>query len=159
MQRRVPSLKAILILALAAVGCAGTGTAPGHAARLPTELDSVHLGMPLADFQQRHDTGAMEVDDSMGFRISYTRRFQGGPIEYVVHEFDAEGTRPLYELIVRYRDGHDVTAIAAEKYGPPNAEGGEWRFPTAEGFDVRIWTFQNKLVIVGTLPGTEFGDE
>lgn len=41
-------------------------------------------------------------------------------------------------------------------YGPPNRDDGEWGFPTREGWQLRAWTFGNKLVVAGELPGSEW---
>jgi hypothetical protein len=44
---------------------------------------------------------------------------------------------------------------AISKYGSPNFQK-EWSFKSNEGFDIRVWTFESKLVIAGLIAGTEY---
>ncbi len=141
-------------------GCVTTRTAAtaDHLQYFPLEVQQVRMGMSLQEFKQAHQGDDLDIDNTMGFRISVTRAFPQGPISDIVYEFDAEGENPLYELIIRYREEVSADAVAARKYGPPNYEKSEWRFPTTDGFAIRVWTYQNKLIIVATIPGTEFAD-
>jgi hypothetical protein len=156
MKLPVTIILALMLLA----GCATTQTATtaDHLKYLPQDVQRVQLGMSLQAFQQAHAGEDLAIDNTMGFRISVTRAFPEGPVADIVYEFDAEGDNPLYELIIRYRDDVSADALAAEKYGPPNYEQTEWRFPTSDGFAIRVWTYQNKLIIVATIPGTEFAE-
>jgi hypothetical protein len=150
-------LTAILLTACATTAVPAGPPRPGHTKYFPKELTSVYFGMPLATFQQTMDMSNMTTSNSMSFRISVTETRSSGPIETVIYEFDAEGNKPLYEMIIRYRLEYNNREIAKPLLGAPN-HGEEWKFITAEGFNIRAWLYENKLILVGTLPGTEFGD-
>ncbi len=44
-------------------------------------------------------------------------------------------------------------------FGKPNFGGKEWHFVRENNFEIRVWTFNNKLVIVEVLPDTEWAED
>ncbi|MBM4372190.1 MAG: hypothetical protein FJ098_11080 [Deltaproteobacteria bacterium] len=138
------------------LGCSAAVTRPEHAKRLPPELDRVWFGMSLAEYEKLHGQAAQDL--TMSFRIEVEQAAPGGDVVRVIYYFDAEGDRPLYEAIVEYREGVDVQALARTLYGDPNDQETEWSFPTSEGFTFRAWVFEQKIVVMGTLPGTEWSE-
>jgi len=126
------------------------------------ELNGLYLGMPLAEFQKfkKYPSDLTDTPSShFGFRILWTEQVQEGDVESIIYYFDADGEKPLYEFIVNHKADIDVAKLAREKYGPPNHEGKEWSFKGEEGFNIRAWVYQQKIVIVGKMKGTEWEEE
>lgn len=120
-------------------------------------LDGVYLGMPLADFQGLR--GQQDrIDESMGFRLEVVEERPSDALREVTWYFAAEiEGRPLYEAIMAYPEGEDVAEVALTRLGPPNS-GEEWRFEGLASFPVLAWVFEDKLVVAGAMPGTEWAE-
>jgi hypothetical protein len=127
---------------------------------LPNGLEPFYMGMPYEDFLTVVGKEPRPNTDS-SFRIEVTYRVQNQPFETIIFYFDLDGEMPLYEFILEFPGAFDIHRYAIERYGNPNFKD-EWRFDTGKGYFVRIWTlrflFKQRLVIAGTIPGTEQED-
>lgn len=128
-----------------------------HQKYLPDEFRNVYFGMPLEEFEKLKKGTDLEQSDLMSFRISITEKKPEKAIKEVTYYFDNENEKPLYELIIEYKDATERDKVARELLGQPNS-GEEWAFDTGEGFLIKAWKFDKKLVVVGELPGTEWND-
>ena len=95
----------------------------------------------------------------MEFRKSVALPNYSDKIKELTLYFDNEGTFPLYEFIIDYKEIAERDKVANELYGKPNFKEKEWKFDSGEGYPIRVWTYQNKLIIAGFMPGTEWEGE
>lgn len=125
---------------------------------IPEVFSDLHIGMSIDEFRQVRDPQSMGSYLSMEFRIQLEEVIEEGDIVEVTYYFDKdlEGN-PLYEMIIQYRPEFDLAAYVASVYGSPNRNQ-EWQFDIGESFPIRIWTYQNRLIIAGIIPGTEWVD-
>ena len=117
----------------------------------------VYLGSTEAQLLEKcpscRNTGTQE-----SFRRIYAVDFDDKQFEkafFYVSKPKAE----LYEMLLIAKEGQDPKEIAVALLGSPNAENEEWRFyPNDTGFSYTIaaWIFNNKLIIAGTLKGSEW---
>jgi hypothetical protein len=146
----------ILVMSLALLCSAGFGqTKKESKGFLPKEYKKLYFGMSWEEFQKKKKTGMVEVDNIMSFRMVYTENPENSNIKEVTYYFDAEGSFPFYEIIIDYFNESIRDEAADNLFGSPN-NGEEWLFERPESFDIKAWKFNNKLVIVGVLPGTEW---
>jgi len=124
---------------------------------LPEQFQDLYLNMPFSEFEKTRNINKMERSDIMSFRISYEEHNPENNINNVTYYIDNEGNLPLYELIIEYNQNFDLTNYIKNKYGSPNF-GTEWLYDSKEGFMIKIWTFDNKLVIAGAIKGTEWNN-
>ena len=158
--RSIPLLCSLLLL-LALAGCSVPENLRGHEKQLkylPDEWHNIYFGMPLEEaVANRPDMEQVEQND---FRRVYLEPIHRYRIEEAYYYFDKEGEQPLYELILEFDSPFVRDDVAVELFGKPNYnDKTEWRYPSGEGFDIRAWTVQRKLVIVGMLPNTEWAEE
>lgn len=150
--------KLVLLITLIAIVITGfSQTKKETKGFLPKEFKKLYFGMSLEEFIKVKKLGMVELDKTFDFRISYIEIFENSEIKEIDCYFDAEGNIPFYEIIIDYHDPVDCDAEAEKLFGPPNLEG-EWLFEREDSFDIKAWTFMNKLVIVGVLPGTEWDE-
>lgn len=151
-----------LLLALTAItGCKGSRSIASkkyQARYIPAELSkSLYLGMPKADALKARP--GMELTREESFRTVYLEEFTGSDISSVGYYFDTNEEGTLYEFIINYKTKARRDEVAKLLLGTPNYEDSqEWLYDSKEGFDIQAWTFQNKLVIVGKIAGTEWED-
>lgn len=152
----------IFVLILAGTSCKTTNKgvkANPHARQqqyLPVDFKNLYFGMSMDEFKKIRGVEIARSGGSMDFRVEYTESMFKNPlIKEVTYYFDAENHYPLYELIITYANADERDKVAARYLGSPN-NGDEWRFPSGEGFDIKAWKFDNKLVIIGKLLGTEW---
>ena len=125
---------------------------------LPKPSQNLEFGMALAKWKQDHPT-AVNAGEDYGFRVIYLEDEAPAPFESIVYYFDNEEDIPLYELVLNYHDSTVRDAWIRENLGAPNhANGKEWLYDSGEGFEIRIWTFQNKLVIAAAIAGCEWDE-
>lgn len=96
--------------------------------------------------------------ESVNFRREYLEKIGENGIEQVVYYFTTGGEPKLYEVIIQYYDPKTRDEAAKKIFGEPNYKGTEWR-RYSKSFKVMAWTFKNKLVVVGVLPGCEWEGE
>lgn len=129
----------------------------------PKELKKhkLYLGMAkealLAKFP-----GAEQQKTFSDFREVYALGKLSKRIQSATCYVTTQDDQPFYEMILVIEEGYSNEAMGAELFGPPNHEGKEWLLsPEATGlsFTIKVWTFQNKLVIAGALPGSEWEGE
>lgn len=119
---------------------------------LPREIRGLQFNMAQADFLKKYD---VNLTDEASFRTVYTEVFNKGDVSDIVYYFDSKGHRPLYEVIVIYRDEVSRNSVAQTLLGPPNS-GKEWLFDLDDGYQLNAWTFQSKLIYAVAIPGTEW---
>ena len=123
----------------------------------PKQFRKLYLGMPLEEFATLRPHLAPETLNRDGIRYRWRESFsKESPILAAIYYFDAEGDRPLYEMVILYRDLSARSKWVRKKLGTPNYKDREWRLSSAEGFLIRAWLHDEKLIFAGDLPGTEW---
>ncbi|NVK85013.1 MAG: hypothetical protein HWE21_11875 [Cytophagia bacterium] len=129
---------------------------------LPKEIKTVTFGTPLDSFLKERPN-AKEENQTMDFRHVYIEEINSGNITSAVYYFDADlPGKPLYEIIVNFKDEATMELQANVLLGPSNYSGKdgnskEWKFDLKkEEYPVHSWTFKNKIVYVMPLSGTEW---
>jgi hypothetical protein len=125
---------------------------------LPICVAPSYLGMSFKKFKRKMNIKKMQKSSTFSFRDVYTHYNPCPDVKEITYYIDKDGDQPLYEYIIEYEEGIDVVELAEEMYGKANYED-EWLFSRDDLFDIRIWTFQNKIVIVGVIQQTEWVDE
>lgn len=156
----------LMIIPLLLFGCSLLKTVPKERLQtqyFPDYVKNLYLGMPLEDFEEIKDMKAMIVEKGISFRHQYEEVINDDRLESIVYYFDANiSSQPLYEMIFIFKPDFDVRTYVHEMYGAPSVEFhlpfDEWCWPSGEGFQIVAWTFENKLVIIGTIKKTEWGD-
>ena len=125
---------------------------------LPETVDeAIHFGMSLDDFKALKGDKVSLVEDEMTFRATYLEEINSGGLEYIGYYFDMDNHKPLYEVILIYKDEAQRDKVAKELLGEPNAEGGkEWRITPKKGDPIMAWTYKKKLIIAAQIPETEW---
>jgi hypothetical protein len=165
------ALKLVAILsalAIAPTGClhgpppppvvvSPTGIGPNSSTRyLPDAFQNLYLGMALSAFETARPDPHRQKDVTMSFRIEVEEHPESGSIREVSWYFDQDlPGQPLYEGIFEFDPGYDLLGYIRDRYGSPNSEG-EWEFDSGAGFIVRVWTFDQKLVVAAVMKGTEW---
>lgn len=121
----------------------------------PDAFKNLYFGMPLTEFQKIKPDVKIPSDQIMSFRTEIVENNVSSIIDNVTYYFDNDGNKPLYELIIEYKNETDRNKEADQLLGRPN-NGDEWKFDSKEGFDIKAWKFERKLVIIGALPKTEW---
>jgi serine/threonine protein kinase len=116
---------------------------------------NLYLGMAYDNFQKLKSVDQMQRSTQLDFRTELTETVEDEQIESITYYFDNDGNQPLYEFIIKYKPDFNLQNYAISKYGSPNFQK-EWSFKSNEGFDIRVWTFESKLVIAGLIAGTEY---
>lgn len=125
---------------------------------LPREFRKLELGMSMEQVA-RWRPGLQAADlKNDGFRYRWTEELDAeSPISKVIYCFDDAEEKPLYELVIFYRDLAQRERWIGKNFGPPNSETGtEWEFILRSGLKVRAWRYEERLVVVGLIPGTEW---
>ena len=156
----------LIIIPLLIVSCSVFKTVPKERLQtqfLPEYVKNLYFGMPLEKFEEIKDMDKMIVEKGITFRHQYEEIINDEGLESIVYYFDANiASQPLYEMIFIFKPDYDVKSYADEMYGPPSVDDhlpfDEWCWPSGDGFQIVAWTFENKLVIIGTIKKTEWGD-
>lgn len=129
---------------------------------LPKEYSEVEWGMTPEELAEHH---TIELAHDREFRKVYIEQYaQNENLENVIYYFgviDGMETNPLYEVILNFKSAEARDNFAAKQLGEVDFvdEGrNEWRW-TEGGDEFAAWTFQNKLVIVKRVAGTEWDGE
>jgi len=131
---------------------------------LPEYVKNLYIGMPLEEFKEiNNEKSSMIEENLMSFRYEYEEIVNDENLESIVYYFDVDiPSQPLYEMIFIYKPDFDVEAYAESMYGEPTVlfhlPYDEWCWDSQEGFKIVAWTFENKLVIVGAIKKTEWGE-
>ncbi len=130
-------------------------------AYLPELLRDLEFGMSPAEATAvRPQLAPLNyVNDNFGFRKEYIEDINDPSIERILLYFDAEGNQPLYEIIITYKSTAARDVDAKLLFEEPNFQGEEWRYQDQNKTEIRAWKFDQKLVIVGVLPGTEWSEQ
>ncbi|MEM7039815.1 MAG: hypothetical protein AAF570_22775, partial [Bacteroidota bacterium] len=123
----------------------------------PKAFRKLYFGMSLEEFAKVKKK--LPSDDLVRekFRYRWLEKFgkKGDHLAAVYFFGEGEG-KPLYEIVIYYKTIQARTKFLEKHFGPPNHNKVEWKFSTGEGFIMRAWNFEERLVIVGAVPGTEF---
>lgn len=120
---------------------------------IPKEFHNTYLGMSMDDFKEQRKMAKLYKDED--FRTVFIEEFENGDIKTVAYYFGNKDTKPLYEYIFDFHSKEKRDEFVAAKLGKPN-DGDDWIFDSGEGFKIKAWQFQNKLVVVGVILGTEW---
>ncbi len=150
----------ILSLALFVTSC---GLFKFHSANyLPKEYENIQWEMNPEDVAAFHN---IELAHDRSFRKVYVEQFAlSEDLENVIYYFGVneqyEGN-PLYEVILNFKSAELRNEYADDVLGDVHFnenDRDEWRFQKDEA-QFAAWTFQNKLVIVKRVAGTEWDRE
>ncbi len=120
---------------------------------IPKEFHNTYLGMPLDEFKKQRKMAELYKDED--FRTVFTEEPENDDIKTVAYYFGKKDAKPLYEYIIDFHSKAKRDEFVAANFGEPN-NGDDWIFDSGEGFKIKAWQFQNKLVVVGIIPGTEW---
>lgn len=128
---------------------------------LPKTFKKIELGMSMADFAQvrkRLNTEDLSRDK---FRYRWTENIKKGKgIASAVYYFDDSEDKSLYEVIIYYNDLRVRDAWLAKNFGAPNHKNNtEWRFASTLGTQIHAWRYEDRLVVVAALRGTEWEED
>ncbi|OUS02326.1 hypothetical protein A9Q86_04100 [Flavobacteriales bacterium 33_180_T64] len=125
---------------------------------LPSEISSeIYFGMGLANFKDKIGTNALQTADDE-FRLVYLQETNLPEITDIIYYFDTGGNKPLYEIIIIYKNEEQTNKVANMLFNKPNFNQSEWRFKN-QGFpEIWSWIFKTKLVVVANIPNTEWSD-
>lgn len=112
--------------------------------------------MPMEDFKKLN--GNATLNSEVEFRKVYLEEFEEGDISTVSYYFGTKGNLPLYEYVIDYRSKEKRDEFVKANLGDPN-NGEDWAFDSQEGFKIKAWTFNNKLVVTGLIVDTEWYDD
>lgn len=158
MKERYMRTITILVMICLLLGCSGSKKIHSHQKKyLPPELQHLYFGMPFTDFSKIYTD--ISVNEIMEFRKSVHIKDFTNDIKELTVYFDNDANIPLYEFIIDYYDVTFRDDIVALLYGKPNYNNDEWNFDSKEGYDIRIWTFNHKIVIAAFIAGTEWNEE
>lgn len=148
----------ILLIPILLGSCTATKkqtTQPRSQAQILLEqFQNLRLNMPYTEFAKLQKN-LSERSDIMTFRVTYEEEKPNKNIRHVIYYFDNQGNLPLYEIIIEYEEDFDLAKFLKTKYGTPNS-GKDWIYDSNEGFKIKVWTFDHKLVIAGIIKGTEW---
>jgi hypothetical protein len=124
---------------------------------LPKDLLKYNFGMSLDDFTKKNKS-AIARDVAISFRLEYQENNAGNDIKGVIYYFDTENNKPLYEMIIEFKDAQGLNKHCLKKLGATN-DGKGWKWTTKEGYIFKAWSFSNTLVLALGLPSTEWENE
>jgi hypothetical protein len=124
---------------------------------LPKSLAKYSFGMSLDNFTKQNKS-ATTGEAGMSFRLEYKDNNAGKDLKAVTYYFDAENNKPLYEMIIEFKDAQGLDTHCSKKLGEPN-DGKGWKRTTKEGYIFKAWRFSNTLVLALGLPSTEWEKE
>ena len=113
--------------------------------------------MGLDDFTKKNKS-ATTASAGISFRLEFQDKEAGKDIKQVTYYFDAENNKPLYEMIIQFKDVQALDAHCSKKLGTVN-DGKQWKWTTKEGYIFKAWRFSNTLVLALGLPSTEWEKE
>jgi hypothetical protein len=120
-------------------------------------LGSAQLGASEASLYQLKP--ALPAPDSLaGFRHETVEKVGKDGITDITYYFDAEGERPLYEIIIEFSSAQLRAEAAEMMFGPANhpERPDYWIAGANENIVSLIWAFDSKIAIAANLPGTEW---
>jgi hypothetical protein len=139
---------------------AGQVYAQGHGHQkkyFPKEIKNIYLGMSLENFARKRSHLAPEHLNRDGIRYRWRESFpEKSPLLAAIYYFGEKDERPLYEIVLLYRDLSDRGQWVRKKLGAPNFNEREWKLSSAEGFLIHAWLHEEKLVFAAELEGTEW---
>ncbi|WP_420386018.1 hypothetical protein [Roseivirga sp.] len=129
---------------------------------LPKELNKLKFETTLSSFLKKHPNAQLQENNG-NFRHVYLEEIDSKLISSVVYYFDADGSSPLYEIIVNFKDEAVMELQANILLGAPNYSGKdgnskEWKFDIKEDYPLHCWTYRNKIIYVLPLLGTEWNE-
>jgi len=125
---------------------------------IPSKLASYKFGMSIDSFKLINKTALYSEASAFDFRLECTDSKISSEFKSVTFYFDAENNKPLYEMIIEYKDEKAMKAFIQSKLKAPNDDGDKWKWTTKEGTIFKAWTFGNKLVFALLLPNTEWDE-
>ena len=128
---------------------------------LPDEVEKeVVFEMPLNDFLSIKNSKVEKFDDGMPFRHVYMEQLENASIDFIGYYFDADGEKPLYEVLIGCKNEADRDKMGESLFGARNAENNtEWHLKPKDFHEIKAWTFKNKLIITALIPNTEWYEE
>ena len=129
-----------------------------HVQYFPEVLQGLYMGMPLTEFLDLREVTEEDTGPNPFRRVFIEEAPQAGIATIVYYcDYDEPGY-PLYEVIIQYQNRADRNEWVENNLGNPNS-GTEWLYDSGEGFELNLWTFQQKLVLAASIPGTEWDED
>ena len=127
---------------------------------LPKEFKKIVFGMSLEQFADRRKTAQPNKLTKESFRYAWMETFPATePIHTAKYYFSDKEEKPLYEVILYYRDLRARDNWLEKYFGTPNFKNNtEWELVTRKGQQIRAWRYEDRLVVTALLPGTEWED-
>lgn len=128
---------------------------------LPELLGDIVFKMTLAEVQAvRPNLAPVEyLTDAFSFRKEFVEAINEDGITKIIYYFDADEPQVFYEVIIVFESEEKRDAEATRLLGQENYQNNtEWMIESRQKFQVHAWKFEKKLVVVGLLPGTEWGE-
>lgn len=124
---------------------------------LPNGFEDIWLGMSLVEFSSIYRLNELQPYEGISFRIEYTKTYNTPPYEWVTFYFDRDGSMLLYELIIEFTTPDELIKCMRSKYGEEHNDK-EWIYQNPQGFQVRVWSFDKRLVVAAHIKGTEWNE-
>ena len=97
------------------------------------------------------------VNDAFSFRKEFVEDINAEGIKKIIYYFDTDNHKPFYETIIVYDNEKKRDEEATRLLGPPNSENAtEWELNSRQGYIIKAWKFENKLVLAAQIKGTEW---
>lgn len=126
----------------------------------PKEVRNIYLGMSLEDFAKARPQMSPGQLSREKIRYRWKESFPDkSSLVSAIYYFGEQNEKPLYEIVLVYRDLSDRGQWVRKKLGAPNFNEREWKLSSAEGFVIRAWLHDEKLIFAAELEGTEWGSE
>ena len=124
------------------------------------EFKKIVFGMSLEQFADKRKTALPNKLTKESFRYAWMETFpKSEPIHTAKYYFSDKEEKPLYEVILFYRDLRARDNWLEKYFGTPNFKNNtEWELVTKKGQQIRAWRYEDRLVITALLPGTEWED-
>ena len=125
---------------------------------LPKEFKKIVFGMSLEQFADKRKTAQPNKLTKESFRYAWMETFPTtDPIHTAKYYFSDKEEKPLYEVILFYRDLRARDNWLEKYFGTPNFKNNtEWELVTKKGQQIRAWRYEDRLVVTALLPGTEW---
>lgn len=124
-------------------------------------MEDIPMGMSLEHFKKVRPKAVRE-DEAMEFRIVMIEKIASNGIKDITYYFDDAEGNPFYEAIIEYDNEADRNKAVAKLFGKPNRPSKDDLWIIYKGhqdFSTVVWTFNNKFIIAGQVPGSEWSED
>jgi hypothetical protein len=116
--------------------------------------DSIHLGMSYNDFIKINNKSKMEYDDIFDFRTEIVQQVNNQYVKSITYYFDNDIDKPLYEIIIEFKKDFKLNDYIKSEFAS-----NMFYLPQDRDFPIKMWSYEQKLVITGVISNTEYTEE